>query len=437
MVVQLQETATQHAATTANLIKISLKLASKEIPHLPPPQWPSIQNSGPPPSHDPSTTDSDTRLLLASRTVLVEVDHAHTPSSSDRNPQITLKLHDDLNIKLSALDEGNFDIANSPKDRTKIRGIQILERGAYLFELNSPASATCFHSYCSEFNLLLSSLSRSAYAKNKGFNLVFRFVPCQSSFDPSDLDHISAIETENSLEEGSITSTSWIKNPERRSPNQHVASLKVTCSSPESANHLLCERIYVAGHVVTVRKDLCEPIRCNKCQLYGHIRSACISDEKCAHCASSEHTTADCCPNQHPCCISCGPDSMHASSSCTCPTFLEKCTALDKRYPKNAMPYFPTDNHWTWACAPQTLQLPPPRPPLQPPPLQPPPHPEPGTTNPEPHSPVHSQPQCSQDNGWQQAPSHYRQTTLPAFPHSQPNPSSNRSQTFCTPSSSQ
>jgi hypothetical protein len=360
-VVQLQETATQHAATTANLIEISSKLTSADIPR-PPPQWPSIQSSGPSLSHDPSTTDSDIRLqqrlLLASRTVLVEVDRAHAPSSSERNPQTVLKLRDDLNAKLSDLDDGNFDLADSPGDRTKIRGIQTLERGAYLFELNSPAAAARFRSYCSEFNLLLTSLGRSAHAKDKGYNLVFRFVPCQSSFDPSDLDHISAIETENGLDEGSITSASWIKNPERRSPNQHVASLKVICSSPEAANHLLRERIYVAGHVVTVRKDLREPIRCNKCQLYGHIRSACISDEKCAFCASSEHTTADCRPNQRPCCISCGPDSKHASSSRTCPTFIEKCSALDKRYPENAMPYFPTGDRWTWARAPpQTLQL--------------------------------------------------------------------------------
>jgi hypothetical protein len=143
----------------------------------------------PTPVHDPSTTDSNIcfqqRLLLASRTVLVEVNCAHAPSSSERNPQTTLKLRDDLNIKLSALNDGNFNLADSPKDRTKIRDIQTLECGAYLFELNSPAAATRFRSYCSEFNLLLTSLGRSAHAKNKGYNLVFRFVPCKSSFDPS------------------------------------------------------------------------------------------------------------------------------------------------------------------------------------------------------------------------------------------------------------
>ena len=446
--VQLHETATQHATTTSNLVEISTKLASAEPPQHPAPipHWPTIHGSGPsstshpPSSHDPSTTDHDIRvqqrLLLASRTILVEINLTHASSPTDRTPQAALKIRDDLNKRLSDLDEGNLELVNSPDDNTKIRGIQTLERGAYLFEMNSPAAADRFRTYCSDFDLLTSSLGVSARVKDKAYNLVFRFVPCQSSFDPSDPDHISAIETENGLEPGSITSASWIKNPERRSPNQHVASLKVVCSSPEAANHLIRERVYVAGHIVTIRKDLREPIRCNKCQLFGHIRGACFSDEKCAHCASSDHITANCRPNQRPSCVSCGPDSSHASSSRTCPTFKEKCVALDARYPENSMPYFPTGERWTWTRAPTKLSNAPPQ--LQPP-LQPQPQPQP-----QPHPQSHSQPQHqhqphpqrTQDNGWHRIPTRYRQTTLPeALPH--PIPSSQRSQPNRTPSTSQ
>jgi hypothetical protein len=157
--------------------------------------------------------------------------------------------------------------------------------------MNSPAAATRFRTYCTQFDLLTSSLGVSARVKNKAYNLVFRFVPCQSSFDPSDPDNISTIESENGLEPGSILSASWLKSPERRSPNQHVASLKVVCLSPEAANHLIRERVYVAGHVVNIRKDLCELIRCNKCQLYGHNHGVCILDEKSAHCASGDHVS--------------------------------------------------------------------------------------------------------------------------------------------------
>jgi hypothetical protein len=438
-VVQLHETATQHATTTTNLVEILTKLATTEASHLSaPPQWPSIQNSGPSPNscpsslHDPSASDSNVRiqqrLLLASRTVLIEIDRSHASSPTERTPQIALKIRDDLNKRLCDLDAGNFGLVDRPGENTKIRGIQTLERGAYLFELNSPAAADRFRSYCVEFDLLTASLGVSARVKDKAFNLVFRFVPRQSSFDPSDPDHISAIETDNGLDPGAISSASWLKKPERRSPNQNVASLKVTCSSPEAANHLLRKRVYIAGHVVTIRKDLREPIRCNKCQLYGHIRGACLSDEKCAHCASNDHTTTDCRPNQRPCCVSCGPDSNHASSSCTCPAFKEKCIALDARYPENSMPYFPTDERWTWAQAPPKLSNAPPQPqPL----LQPPPQSEP-----QPQSQPQSQSQRPRDNGWQQAPSRYRQTTLPGAP-SHSNSSPKRSQTIRTPSSSQ
>jgi hypothetical protein len=303
-----------------------------------------------------------------------------------------------------------------------------------LFELNTPAAADRFRSYCEEFNLLTASLGRSARVKAKAYHLVFRFVPCQSSFDPSDLDHISAIETENSLEPGSISSASWLKNPERRSPNQHVASLKVTCSSPEAANHLLRERVYIAGHVVNIRKDLREPIRCNKCQLYGHIRSACISDEKCAYCASSDHTTAECRPDQRPVASPVAPTPTTQAPLAPARPFKEKCTALDARYPENTMPYFPTGERWTWARAPPKLSTSPPQlQPLQ----QPNPSPSPSSTP--------NRSSFRNRNLKLNAPKTPAGNKSPLVivklpsrrPPRQPNSSQNRSQTTRTPPSSQ
>jgi hypothetical protein len=170
-VVQLHETAIQHATTTTNLIEISTNLAATDTSRLPvPPQWPSIQSSGPSPNshpspaHDSSASDSDVRiqqrLLLASRTVLVEVDRSRVSSPTKRTPQAALKIRDDLNKRLSDLDAGNFGLADSPGEKTIIRGIQTLERGAYLFELNTPDAAVRFRSYCLEFNLLTASLGR-------------------------------------------------------------------------------------------------------------------------------------------------------------------------------------------------------------------------------------------------------------------------------------
>ncbi|KAF8231222.1 hypothetical protein L208DRAFT_1278111, partial [Tricholoma matsutake] len=91
------------------------------------------------------------------------------------------------------------------------------------------------------------------------------------AFDPTNESHIANIETDNSLPPCTITSASWLKHIDCQGPNQTVASLKVVCSSPEFANQLLGDCIYITGHVVTVHKDLCKPIHCNKCQGFGHI----------------------------------------------------------------------------------------------------------------------------------------------------------------------
>ncbi|KAF8808116.1 hypothetical protein BYT27DRAFT_7030340, partial [Phlegmacium glaucopus] len=78
-----------------------------------------------------------------------------------------------------------------------------------------------------------------ATIKAKGYNLIFKFVPCTGNFDPSDANCISDLESSNNLQPGSISSATWLKRLDRRSPSQKVASLKVVCSSPETANHLL------------------------------------------------------------------------------------------------------------------------------------------------------------------------------------------------------
>jgi hypothetical protein len=114
-------------------------------------------------------------------------------------------------------------------------------------------------------------------------------------------------------------------------------------------HRLLTGRIRVNDHLVTVRKDLRIPIRCVKCQEYGHIQDACIGVEKC-NCGSEFHRSDKC--DRAPNCVSCGKGSNHPSTSPSCLTFLRKCEALDGRYPENTMPYFPSKEGWTWEASP-------------------------------------------------------------------------------------
>ncbi|KAF5375541.1 hypothetical protein D9615_009144 [Tricholomella constricta] len=376
----LQTVSTQLAGVTASLSDLADRLNASPLstPTVPAqPSWASIARSSPGPpipsapsaTYDPSAAEQHTRLqqrlLRGARTVLVETNPDDDLAPTDRSPAGTYAVRMAMNKQLMELDQAlgaNSFIteegeAAPAETQTYIRGMAALDRGAYLFEMATPDAARRFREYATDpiLGFLKTHLGASARIKAKAYNLVFRFVPCGAFFDPSDRDHLNIIEDDNDLPSGSILSASWLKRPDRRSPKQTVASLKVVCSTAEAANRMLQERIFVAGHLVVIRKDLKEPIRCNKCQRYGHIRASCKSQERCATCASPDHVTSECPPNPTPQCVSCGPESKHSSSARHCPVFKKQCEDMETRLPENNMPYFPTGEAWTWMAAPPKL----------------------------------------------------------------------------------
>ena len=135
---------------------------------------------------------------------------------------------------------------------------------------------------------------------------------------------------------------------------------KVACANLDVANRLLTGRIRVVNHLIHVRKDLHIPIRCVKCQEYGHTQDTCIGVDRCSNCSSEFHQVDKC--DSAPACVSCSAGSKHPSTSSSCPTFLRKCEALNSRFPENTMPYYPSKESWTWAAAPAN---PPPLPPQE------------------------------------------------------------------------
>ena len=177
-------------------------------------------------------------------------------------------------------------------------------------------------------------------------------MPCSGLFYPSLEAHLQEVEAEKDLPPNSIVSATWCKRPEKRSPNQKTATLKVFCTNPKAANMFITERIHVDNHLVNVHKNIKLPIRCVKCQEYGHTCDSCIGVEKCANCASVSHPTSSYTNEAAPSCVLCGIGLGHTSSSPKCPVFAKKCAALDDRSPENAMPYFPTNEVWTWSTAP-------------------------------------------------------------------------------------
>ena len=153
------------------------------------------------------------------------------------------------------------------------------------------------------------------------------------------------------------------------------------------------------------------------------MQDSCIGVAKCVNCSSESHSADKC--DRSPSCVSCGPSSQHPSLSPSCPSFIKKCEALDNRFPKNAMPYYPSKDGWTWAASPSNQ--PPPR--EAPPPLLQPSNPNHHSVCPIRQRPQHKEvrfdippPSGSQeretDDGWnplrrrQGSPQRRRQTTI-------------------------
>ena len=276
---------------------------------------------------------------------------------------------------------------------------------------------------CADNQNLLLGFSPKARFRPRTYAVILRFVPCTGQFDPSAEAHLREIEAENDIPPNSIASASRCKRPEKRSPGQKTATLKVLCTNPEAANLFITGHIRVEDHIVTVHKDIRLPIRCVKCQEYGHTRDACAGVARCVNCSSESHIAINCSNKRAPSCVSCGPGSTHPSTAPSCPVFARKCASLEDWSPENTMPYFPTNEACTWATSPSN----PPRPTM--------PLPEPPQirTNPRLRAPCtgsnayRPESQTSNynpdvrsrhtDNGW---PASKRQTTLPNHLGTQP-----------------
>lgn len=394
----------------------------------PTPSWAAMASGATNPSSSPTPYSTDEpshitritqRLLTAAKQIYVEYNADDPKAPTDRSGPAIHELRTKFNAWMKEIDTAKNAVTES--SGFAIRAISILEKNAILFEFDSVDSAKRFQEYC-EHNFLLARLCDSAKIKPRTYRLIFKFVPCDGSFDPNNNDHIRYIEEDQCLPQGAIVSASWVKRPELRSPNQKTANLKVICSSAEFANHFIKDRVYIANAKVEVKKDIQEPLRCNKCHEYGHIRDRCPNPERCGSCAR-EHPTVDC-PNPtklH--CVSCGVSSKHASNDRTkCQHYNTRCQSLDARIPENGMPYFPILNvPWTWASnpkkpfpaqrqrQPQTTQN---QQPAAPPP------PPPRTNNQQQNQPARQQPPAQPQPSAppQAAPQNRVQTTLGTAP---------------------
>ena len=197
-----------------------------------------------------------------------------------------------------------------------------------------------FNTYCRDNNLL-KQICNTVKIQQCTYQVVMKFVPCNSSFSPEDEAQLHTIEAKHKLDKGAIVAASWIKKPERWSPRQKTANIKVPCATLSAANRLLTEHIFIVNSHIVIMQDIQEPICCNKCQEYGHTHEQCKNPEWCSNCVWA-HPATECNFPNDPHCVSCGTSLMHASSDRgNCPQFSRHVSTINACLPENSKPYFP------------------------------------------------------------------------------------------------
>ncbi|QRV81763.1 Reverse transcriptase from transposon X-element protein [Ceratobasidium sp. AG-Ba] len=166
-----------------------------------------------------------------------------------------------------------------------------------------------------------------------------------TSFDPTIEDNVRAIEEENQLDTGSILGCSWLKPAHLRTEGQATAVLRVSFRSRDTADNLIATRATLFGEKVTFRRPIDEPIRCMKCQKYGHKAGSCKArQDTCSRCAGDHRQSA--CPNPgKTVCANCKSDE-HPSWYRKCEAYAKAVQGLDERRPENGRVFFdPTRIH--------------------------------------------------------------------------------------------
>ncbi|KAG2747165.1 hypothetical protein P692DRAFT_201791369 [Suillus brevipes Sb2] len=241
---------------------------------------------------------------------------------------------------------GNIRDDNTPSGY--VWAVTTLHNGGLIAEMNTEELAVWLRSPLGR-SLLEGQFDSTVSFRTRTFATVIEYLPIRLQIE--DTSFLRNIESENSLPEESLTSIRWIKPPARRSSEQRKAFAIVQVADAHTANNLLRDGICIENERFVVRKDKKEPIRCAKCQSYGHIARNCSAPaDLCGTCAG-QHSTLHCNAYRTTRCVNSRTDN-HTSWSRKCPEFIRRCELLNEKFPENRMPYFPTEAAWTHAISP-------------------------------------------------------------------------------------
>ena len=277
----------------------------------------------------------------------------------DRTEDMNLESMDETTLARKTNDALNTVWAATPEPklpRPKLKTATLMRNGGLLLEFDSSEAAEWLKGDDVRESFL-TNVGSGANIKNRTYQVIVQFVPIQ--FRPEDDQQLRDYENFNGLALNSVLKAEWIKPVKDRKRNQRVATMRVFHKDASSANKILSEGASVLGKRTVPKKPKKEPIRCLKCQNFGHERRDCrASNPSCARCAKAHET--DSCDTEranHKCMNCLGP---HPSFDRDCPKFEEKCRQTDSRCPKNNLAFYPTDDSWTWVTIDRDVRADPP-----------------------------------------------------------------------------
>ena len=330
-----------------NATQERLNTLSKQIPSSSTTQaLPSTPSHPPKPSYSsiaaaqlqPSTDRAVGRAAIRARQILLDP----IPGNTLFPPEA---LHNDIVKKLkTAL--SSIRAPSTPEG--DIRAVQVHRNGGIIIELDNEHIAEWLRTPTGQSELV-KQLDSSVSFRNRTYPIVVEYLPIQTQIEQEGF--LRQVEHENTLPPESLASIRWIKAPTRRSKEQRKAFALLHTTDADVANNILRDGLCINNQRITIRKDKKEPLRCAKCQHYGHIARNCkATHDTCGTCGG-QHRTANCTAYRTVYCVVCRSHN-HASWGRTCPEFKKRCTTLNDNFPENNMPYFPSDASWTQVTKP-------------------------------------------------------------------------------------
>lgn len=267
------------------------------------------------------------------RQVLLDVDMSDSETRKLDNLTLLKLINDSIN-KANVAGKSDY----------RAQSAQKLNKGGLLLEMKNESGAKWLQKR-ETTALLEKMLNLTISAKKRTYNLIAYFIPL--NFNPNNPTDLQDVCDANDIPIDDLLKARWAKAPERRSPSQSTAHLILTLTDPNTANNIIAAGLIICNKRVSVAKCKKEPVRCLKCQGWNHLTAECNSNHDTCGTCGKEHKTNDCDNKQSKRCMSCKTDD-HTSWNRNCPTFVKKCEEHNSRSPENSMPFFPTEEAWTW-----------------------------------------------------------------------------------------